>query len=605
MKRVDWMEIQDNNDQIESEERFRSLFSNMQEGFAYCKMLYDGRNHPVDFVYLEVNDAFERLTGLKDAAGKKVTEVIPGIMESSRELFEIYGRVASTGKPEKFVTHFKPLDLWLAISVYSTKKGTFAAVFDNITERKRAEKILKENEERLRILFELAPDAYYISTLNGVFVDGNRAAENLIGYKREELIGRNFLALKILSPDQTRKAALLLVKNLAKKSTGPDEFVLNRKDGSRITAEISTHPVRIHDKSLVLGIARDITYRKLADLKLRESEEKFRNYIERAPDGVFVADAAGRFIEANESACRITGYSREEIERMSVSDLLAEESLKEGMDHFTRMLDTGAAVSDLWHRKKDGSRCCLTVHAVRLSETRILGFCKDITERRQAEDKLKSLLREKDLLVKEVHHRVKNNFMVVSSLLGLQAQQIEDESAQKMFMESRDRIRSMSLIHERLYQSRDFTHIELSEYIRTLADDIFRSYATNKSKVLLTVEADDIAIEVDRAIPCGLVLNELITNALKYGFPPGWKGDARIEVTLRRIAGNGIQLAVKDNGAGLPADFDISKTESLGLKILQILVEDQLAGKLNVARGGGTQISVQFSVDNKNVTGER
>jgi PAS domain S-box-containing protein len=737
-----------------------------------------------------------------------------------------------------------------AIDIVPIKHAGYANVYGrDITGHWQAEEILRENEERLALLFGLAPDAYYISDLNGNFVDGNQAAEELTGYTRDELIGRNFLTLKILGQGQIRKASHLLVKNAMKKSTGPDEFVLNRKDGSQVTVEIRTHPVTIHRKKLVLGIARDITERKRAETALsvkeeryrelfdnirsgvavyevrnngedfiyidsnktgerlggdrredligksvfqarpgirelglaevfkrvwktgnaehfpaalyrdgsnsawyenyvyrlptgeivaiydditerkqseeaiRESEGKFRNYVERAPDGIFIIDDSGRYLEANESACRITGYSIEEIKQMSIQDLLAEESLEEGLNHFRRMIETGAAESCLWHKRKDGTKCYLSVNAVKLSKTRILGFCKDITEskkveeelreskalveavventplmiflkeatdlrfvifnrageellgydrtallgrnnldlfppeqaahfmakdrevlsretgildipeepidtahqgrrllhtrkvcirgadgntkyllgisediteRKQTEDKLKSLLKEKEVLVKEVHHRVKNNFMVLSSLLGLQSQQIEDKTVQAMFMKSKDRIRSMSLIHERLYRSQDLTHIDFSEYIRTLADDLYQSFGADPAQIPLVIQAEKVTLNLDQAIPCGLILNELLSNALKYGFPSGWKGEGRIDVTLRRISEDEIELAVKDNGIGLPIDCDFRKSTSLGLQIISLLAEEQLAGKLAVDRNEGTGFSVRF-----------
>jgi two-component sensor histidine kinase len=223
-----------------------------------------------------------------------------------------------------------------------------------------------------------------------------------------------------------------------------------------------------------------------------------------------------------------------------------------------------------------------------------LGISEDITERKQTEDKLKSLLKEKEVLVKEVHHRVKNNFMVLSSLLGLQSQQIEDKTVQAMFMKSKDRIRSMSLIHERLYRSQDLTHIDFSEYIRTLADDLYQSFGADPAQIPLVIQAEKVTLNLDQAIPCGLILNELLSNALKYGFPSGWKGEGRIDVTLRRISEDEIELAVKDNGIGLPIDCDFRKSTSLGLQIISLLAEEQLAGKLAVDRNEGTGFSVRF-----------
>jgi PAS domain S-box-containing protein len=159
----------------------------------------------------------------------------------------------------------------------------------------------------------------------------------------------------------------------------------------------------------------EIAERRRVEAGMRESEEKFRNYVERAPDGVFIVDDTGRYLEANESACRITGYSKEEIERKSIRDLLAEESLKDGLNHFHKLMETGAAASDLWHVQKDGSKLCLTVNAVKLSTVRFLGFCKDITERKQAEQTLRNAAEEREKLIQELQYALDH----IKTLKGL------------------------------------------------------------------------------------------------------------------------------------------------------------------------------------------
>ena len=219
---------------------------------------------------------------------------------------------------------------------------------------------------------------------------------------------------------------------------------------------------------------------------------------------------------------------------------------------------------------------------------------KEITARKQAEEKLKSLLKEKEVLIKEVHHRVKNNFAVVSSLLGLQSRDIDDTEVKTMFMQSRDRINSMALLHERLYQSQDLTHINFSEYIRTLVDDLFNAYETDPVKISFITEVDDIILDVDKVLPCGLIVNELISNALKYGFPKSRTDKGQIKVSFHKINEDEIELTVMDNGVGLPDDFDIAKTKSLGLQIVSMMAEGQLDGKLKVSGNSGATFQIQF-----------
>jgi PAS domain S-box-containing protein len=152
----------------ESEERYQSLFENMLSGYAFCQMLFNENNRPEDFIYIMVNDAFEKLTGLKDVVGKRVSEVIPGVQESNPELFETYGRVSLTGKPERFETHIEALGIWFSISVYSPKQGYFVAVFDNITESRQAEEALLQSEEQYRSLFEDSPISLWVEDFSGV-----------------------------------------------------------------------------------------------------------------------------------------------------------------------------------------------------------------------------------------------------------------------------------------------------------------------------------------------------------------------------------------------------------------------------------------------------
>ena len=251
----------------ESEEKYRSLFNNMSNGFALHKIVLNENNVPIDYTFIEINDAFENQTGLKkrNIIGKNVTKVLPGIDKDTTDWIGIYCKVALTQKSIHFENYAEPLNKWYSVNAYSPQKGYFATIFEDITERKQLEETLKSSEERLKIIFESAPDAIYLSDFKGTFIDGNKAAEDLLGYKKEELIGKSFLKLKLLSAKELFKASKLLVKNFQGKGTGPDEFLLNHKDGSQIPVEISTYPVKIKNKKLALGIARNISERKRTD----------------------------------------------------------------------------------------------------------------------------------------------------------------------------------------------------------------------------------------------------------------------------------------------------------------------------------------------------
>jgi len=264
----------------ESEKRFRSLFENMLNGFAYCRMLFE-QERPADFIYLEVNKAFETLTGLKNVVGKKVSEVIPGIRESDPGLFEIYGRVALTGLPETFETYVEALRMWFSISVYSPQKEYFVAVFDVITERKRAEAALRESEQKFSVLFEEAAFAVSLSRLpDGVIVDVNEAFERTFGYTKQEVIGKTSLELG-LNPDPEGRARVLA----ALKEQGAVhnlELALHAKSGELHVHSVNVDLVDIGDQKYILNSTQDITERKRAEEEIRKlNAELEQRVIER------------------------------------------------------------------------------------------------------------------------------------------------------------------------------------------------------------------------------------------------------------------------------------------------------------------------------------
>ncbi len=221
----------------------------------------------------------------------------------------------------------------------------------------------------------------------------------------------------------------------------------------------------------------------------------------------------------------------------------------------------------------------------------VIEYVRDITERKMAEDRLQSSLAEKEVLLREIHHRVKNNMQVISSLLNLQSRRISDPEVLEMFKESQRRIRSMALIHERLYQSSDLSRIEFSQYLRNLANHLFSSYQIDPNRIHVTIDAVEIHLSINTAIPCALIVNELISNALKHGFPEERRGNVGVE--FRRNDGNGYLLQVKDDGVGFPANLDFHKTESLGMQIVVTLV-NQIEGTIRLEREKGTSFQISF-----------
>ena len=216
---------------------------------------------------------------------------------------------------------------------------------------------------------------------------------------------------------------------------------------------------------------------------------------------------------------------------------------------------------------------------------------REVAERRQYQEKLELALEEKDVMMKEIHHRVKNNMQVISSLLRMQANYIEDPNIVEAFNDSFHRVKSMSLIHEKLYRSDDLAHINLQDYVESLTKLLYNTF-TPPAQIEFIIEINDIFLDINNAIPCGLIINELITNCLKYAFKDRTKG--KINITMTRDLFSGFKLVVKDDGVGLPADFDINKTRSLGMRLVYLLSEDQLEGKVSILNEKGTGFVIEF-----------
>jgi len=240
-------------------------------------------------------------------------------------------------------------------------------------------------------------------------------------------------------------------------------------------------------------------------------------------------------------------------------------------------------------------------------EERTAALLQEIEERKRAEEKINVSLREKDILLKEIHHRVKNNLQVVSSLLSLQSASISNRETKEIFTETQNRVRSMALVHEKLYQSKVLERINFAEYVRSLMAELFRSSGALPGAITFTVDAEDILLTIDTAIPCGLIINELFSNALKHAFPGRANGEIAVcaRAESEQFGDNSregipaqrfLDLVIRDNGIGLPAGIDFRKTETLGMQLVSALAQ-QLDGTIDVEVGPGTTFRMRFPLD--------
>jgi PAS domain S-box-containing protein len=318
---------------------------------------------------------------------------------------------------------------------------------------------------------------------------------------------------------------------------------------------------------------------------LLTSSDSIAKILDLADDAIISIDDTQRIILFNQAAEKIFGYAAREVKGKTLDVLLPSSVAARKMGER----------QEIRARRKDGTDFPgeLSISKVEVDgETMFPVHLRDDTERTLADELIRTSLREKEALLKEIHHRVKNNLQVVSSLLGLQSRSVADPEMRKMFQESQDRIHSMALLHESLYQSQNLSRVDFPEYIRQLAAHLFHSYGVGLDRIHLFTDLDRLSLGLDAAVPCGLIINELVSNSLKYAFPEGRCGEIRIE--LRGHADGTARLLVADNGVGLRAGVDWVNARSLGLRLVRVLAE-QLGGKIEVNSEAGTEVRVAFA----------
>lgn len=373
------------------------------------------------------------------------------------------------------------------------------------------------------------------------------------------------------------------------------ELLERRKAEEELKTAYNQMEARIEHRTRELSeinqkLLEEIAERKTVEEALRESENKNNSLLQAIPDLMFIISQDGTCLDyrANNKELDI---APEEIIGKHISDIgLTGEVLKLAQDSIEEALRTDTLQSFEYHFQLESGFKYYEARIKKLNGKEVLCIVRDITEKRHAEDKLNKSLKEKDVLLKEIHHRVKNNLQIVSSLLSLQSRHLTDTDSVEIFNESQSRIKSMALIHEKLYQTGDLTRINLSEYANELVFDLFRSYSVNTYLVDHEIESEKVLLDINTAIPCGLIINELVTNCIKHAFPDNREGEIKIEI---RCDDEYFVLSVADNGAGLPEDLDINQLKTLGLQLVTSLTK-QLEGTIELERKSGTSFKIRF-----------
>jgi PAS domain S-box-containing protein len=330
-------------------------------------------------------------------------------------------------------------------------------------------------------------------------------------------------------------------------------------------------------------------------------DEYLGQAFDRIPVAMIVVNHLGEIVRLNQLAETTFGYSTEELIGHTVEKLIparyhdAHPRYRSGFLAETSARPMGAG-RDLSGLRKDGSEFPVEIgiNPVQTGEgPMVLSVILDLSERKQAERRIQDALQQKDLLLREVHHRVKNNLQVIHSLLDLQALKSKDRELVGMLRDSQNRIRSMSLIHQTLYQSQNFARVDFQRFLDELLPRLTEAYGSSASLVDIQIEAHEVSLPINEAIPCGLIVNELVSNALKHGFADGQRGT--IQVELRQDLDSHVELAISNDGNGIPLDLDLLRTGSLGLQLVQLLTR-QLHGVLDIQRANPTRFSLRFQL---------
>jgi len=451
----------------------------------------------------------------------------------------------------------------------------------DITEHKFIEGALWESEGRLYTIVNSISDGILLVDLQGKVRFVNPAAARLFGKEPEDLLDHDF-------------GEPIVVSETA-------ELGINHPERGLVIGEMRVAETSWQGELVYVVALRDVTERRQAAIALRESEELFRQLADNIEDifWLFSLDNE-QLLYVSPAYERIMGYSYKNLpaapykwieavypeDRAAVIADFERQRQGESITKEYRIMRPNREIRWIYERT-------FPIYNEQGQVYRLAGIAEDVTARKLSDEQIRTSLKEKEVLLKEIHHRVKNNLQIIASLLRLQANRVEDPQAQAVLQECRNRVESMALVHENLYRSGDFSRINFTEYVRNLAGNLFQIYNVKSGAIAFKVTVEhDIFISLAQAVPCGLIINELVTNALKHGFRQ--QGEGEVFVKLEASIDNQLILTVGNSGDILPSDFDLQTSQSMGFKLVMTLVK-QLKGKIELDRNGETIFKITFT----------
>jgi PAS domain S-box-containing protein len=561
---------------------------------------------------MQMNPVAEHLTGRheSEAQGKPLEDIFHIINEKTRKKAESpVERVLKEGKIIGLANHTiliaregneHPIaDSGAPIRDENGDIIGTVMVFRDQTNERRAQEALRRERDFAESLIDTVQAIILLLDTEGRIVRFNRYTEEISGYTLAEVQGKDWFSTFLPQQDHGK------IKETFKKAI--DDIKTRGNINPIMTKDGHEREIEWYDKTLkdgdgnvvgLLSFGQDVTERRQAQQVLRENEEKYREFFTTSRDCIFITSPSGQWIDFNDASLELFGYAtREELLKTPIAELY---EYPEERSEFIKLIAEKGYVHEhpIRLRKQDGTvmDTIITATSTRNEDSSIksfIGTIHNITSLKHTEEALRVSIREKEILLRELHHRVKNNLQIISSLFMLESAYGQERDINTILKESRDRILAMSIVHEKLYHTPDMDKIGLKGYITDLTRGLIGTYPVIPGKLRTRIEIQDISLSINHAIPFGLIINELFTNAIKHAFPGDMEGEILIKLE-EQAALDTITLTVSDNGTGIAGTAYACEPATLGLRLVRILVEEQLKGKLEIELEGGTTFNITF-----------
>ena len=564
-----------------------------------CSVVVTDTNGNIEYA----NSKFAQLTGYtsEESIGQN-TRILKSGKTTDEEYKQLWTVIKSGGEWRGgFCNRKKDGTLfWESTSISPVKndKGVitnFISIKEDVTEHKKTENKLLLHS---KILENMNEGVNLVRANNGTIVYTNTQFNNLFGYEGGEIVGKHISILHSpveVAPEEKTKE---IIQELNDKGCWSGEICNTKKDRTafwcRVNISTFNHP---EYGEVWVSVHEDITKRKNTEAKLASQEKLYRTLVETIPHVIWVANRAGKKIFINRAWKELTGRNVADSLGDKWAASLHPDDAEELLEKWRRAYKSGGQYrGECRFKTKEGPYKTTTFIGMPVRNTsgeitNWVGINMDITERKLMEEQIKASLKEKEALLNEVHHRVKNNLQIISSLLDMSSMKTENQETITLFEESRNRVDSIANIHSQLYESERFDEVDMGKHIHGLAGNLLKIYSKEKT-VTIDIKSTNVYLPVPQAVPCALVLNELISNSLKHAFRDEQQGI--ISISMQQLSDNIILVKIKDNGIGIPQEIDIDRTKSLGLKLTRNIVHKQLNGKIEVINNKGTTFIIKF-----------